>query len=332
MLDLSFPTSLDGFTRSICTSFETPSGPAKRVEGLTLMLPLDSRNLVTVSQPALSAVILTSEIGDRTFLIAAILSMHHPRVTIFAAALSALGVMSFLSALLGNILPGLLPKQYTTAAAAILFFVFGAKMLREGLEMEGGEAGREKMEEEMREVQKEVQEVEEEVIGRPGGLALDEAEEGRSMLRGSPSDAEEGGLPTPVVSGSSSNGRGGRQAKDALNSVSEGIKNLAQLLFSPIFIQAFVLTFLAEWGDRSQITTIALGAAHNVWIVTMGTTLGHSICTGGAVLGGRWISQHISIKHVTLGGAVLFLIFGVMYSYEAIYFVEEAAAPTSALA
>jgi translation elongation factor EF-1beta len=137
--------------------------------------------------------------------------MHHPRVTIFAAALSALGVMSFLSALLGNILPGLLPKQYTTAAAAILFFVFGAKMLREGLEMEGGEAGREKMEEEMREVQKEVQEVEEEVIGRPGGLALDEAEEGRSMLRGSPSDAEEGGLPTPVVSGSSSNGLGGHQ-------------------------------------------------------------------------------------------------------------------------
>lgn len=186
--------------------------------------------------------------------------MHHPRVTIFAAALSALGVMSFLSALLGNILPGLLPKQYTTAAAAILFFVFGAKMLREGLEMEGGEAGREKMEEEMREVQKEVQEVEEEVIGRPGGLALDEAEEGRSMLRGSPSDAEEG-LPTPVVSGNTSS-RDGRKAKEALNSVSEGIKNLAQLLFSPIFIQAFVLTFLAEWGDRSQITTIALGAAH----------------------------------------------------------------------
>ncbi|GAA5988056.1 hypothetical protein JCM10908_002047 [Rhodotorula pacifica] len=291
MLDLSFPTSLDGFTRSI-------------------------------------SVILTSEIGDRTFLIAAILSMHHPRVTIFAAALSALGVMSFLSALLGNILPGLLPKQYTTAAAAILFFVFGAKMLREGLEMEGGEAGREKMEEEMREVQKEVQEAEEEVIGRPGGLALDDAEEGRGMLRhggggGSPSDSE--GLPTPVISGIS-NGHHlprGRQAKEALNSVSEGVKNLAQLLFSPIFIQAFVLTFLAEWGDRSQITTIALGAAHNVWIVTMGTTLGHSVCTGGAVLGGRWISQHISIKHVTLGGAVLFLIFGVMYSYEAIYYVEE---------
>ncbi|BGP32857.1 GCR1-dependent translation factor 1 [Rhodotorula toruloides] len=276
MIDLSFPTSTDGFTRAI-------------------------------------SVILTSEIGDRTFLIAAILSMHHPRITIFAAALSALGVMSFLSALLGNILPNLLPKRYTTAAAAILFFVFGAKMLREGLEMEGGEAGREKMEEEMREVQKEVEEAEEEVTGRPTGVALGDMEEGRTST-----PAPDGELPQPVTSRSRRN-----SVSKTKDSALAGIKNLAQLLFSPIFIQAFILTFLAEWGDRSQITTIALGAAHNVWVVTVGTTLGHSVCTGGAVLGGRWISQHISIKHVTLGGAVLFLIFGVMYSYEAYTFTEE---------
>lgn len=56
MLDLSFPTSLDGFTRSICTSLSRTPDPAEHLGGLTLMLPFDSRNLVTVSQPALSAV------------------------------------------------------------------------------------------------------------------------------------------------------------------------------------------------------------------------------------------------------------------------------------
>lgn len=31
-------------------------------------------------------------------------------------------------------------------------------------------------------------------------------------------------------------------------------------VWSRIFLQAFTLTFLAEWGDRSQLTTIVLAA------------------------------------------------------------------------
>lgn len=33
-----------------------------------------------------------------------------------------------------------------------------------------------------------------------------------------------------------------------------------QAVFSPIFVEAFVLNFLAEWGDRSQIATIGAQA------------------------------------------------------------------------
>jgi len=97
----------------------------------------------------------------------------------------------------------------------------------------------------------------------------------------------------------------------------QGARNLLQLCFGPAFVQAFVLTFLGEWGDRSQIATIALGANHNVYLVTLGTVIGHGACTSLAVLGGRYLSTKISVKHVTFGGAALFLIFAILYFHEA---------------
>lgn len=53
-----------------------------------------------------------------------------------------------------------------------------------------------------------------------------------------------------------------RSKKSWHEDVKEGVRNALQLLTSPVFAQAFVLTFLGEWGDRSQITTIAMGGAH----------------------------------------------------------------------
>ncbi|EER14265.1 conserved hypothetical protein [Perkinsus marinus ATCC 50983] len=38
------------------------------------------------------------------------------------------------------------------------------------------------------------------------------------------------------------------------------------------------MTFLAEWGDRSQISTIALASSKNPVGVTIGGVLGHCIC------------------------------------------------------
>ena len=75
-----------------------------------------------------------------------------------------------------------------------------------------------------------------------------------------------------------------------------------------------------------------------MYLVTAGTVIGHSFCTALAVIGGRYVSTKISVKHgasqcifflaclrlilpsflpVTLGGAALFLLFGIIYLYEA---------------
>jgi hypothetical protein len=43
------------------------------------------------------SVILVSEIADKTFFIAAIMAMRHPRVIVFAGAITALAIMTILS-------------------------------------------------------------------------------------------------------------------------------------------------------------------------------------------------------------------------------------------
>lgn len=54
--------------------------------------------------------IVVSEIGDKTFLIAAIMATRHSRMTVFAGALASLVVMSILSAAMGRVILGLIPK------------------------------------------------------------------------------------------------------------------------------------------------------------------------------------------------------------------------------
>ena len=78
-----------------------------------------------------------------------------------------------------------------------------------------------------------------------------------------------------------------------------------------VLMQAFTLTFLAEWGDRSQIATIALAAAKDPIGVTIGGIIGHSICTGVAVIGGRMLAARISERMVAYVGGSLFLCFSV---------------------
>ena len=76
-----------------------------------------------------------------------------------------------------------------------------------------------------------------------------------------------------------------------------------------VFSQTFTLTFLAEWGDRSQIATIALAAHKDLLGVVVGGLLGHALCTGLAVLGGKMLASRISERQVSVVGGTLFLLF-----------------------
>jgi putative Ca2+/H+ antiporter (TMEM165/GDT1 family) len=77
----------------------------------------------------------------------------------------------------------------------------------------------------------------------------------------------------------------------------------------PLVLEACTLTLAAEVGDRSQLATIALGAAQNPFGVALGGTLGHCCATGLAVLGGSFISKYFSERVIGLVGGTLFLVF-----------------------
>ncbi|KAM3421036.1 hypothetical protein BST61_g1455 [Cercospora zeina] len=244
--------------------------------------------------------IIFSEIGDKTFLVAALMAMRHARLLVFSAAISALIAMTVLSAVLGHAFPTLLPKKFTTFAAAILFFVFGAKSLKEGLEM-SKDAG---IGEELREVEQELEEKEHSMRKRGNSksdksLSAYEIEAGRGRGKGELS---------PPLSRSPS--------PPSRSSGGAGLENLLSLVLSPAWVQTFIMTFLGEWGDRSQIATIAMAAGQDYWLVTLGAIFGHACCTGVAVIGGRALAGRVSMRVVTIGGAVAFLVFGCIYLYE----------------
>ena len=214
--------------------------------------------------------IVGSEIGDKTFFIAAILSMKHSPVVVFTGAICALFVMTVLSTGMGLILPSLLSKEITHYACICLFIVFGVRLLHDVFTSEDN--GTEESEE--------LKEVELEIAERDGHASPS------SRIRSTDS----------------------KHTHHKNASIKEWFNACES---RRIAIQSFIMTFLAEWGDRSQIATIALASSKDPFGVTIGGVFGHCLCTGLAVIGGRLLASRISEKHVNLAGGCMFLFFAI---------------------
>lgn len=193
--------------------------------------------------------ILVTELGDETFIIAAIMAMRHPRLVVYIGAMSALLSMTVISTALGYALPNLISRQATQHAATALYTFFGMRLLWIAWR------------------------------SKPHASNQDEVEEVEAKLEASEQQPQ------------------------------TQLQRILNRLCTPVFLEALILTFLAEWGDRSQIATITLAATYNPYGVTAGAILGHSICTGTAVLGGQLLAMRISQRTVALSGGILFLLF-----------------------
>ena len=221
--------------------------------------------------------ILVCEIGDKTFFLAMVMAMKYNQMVVFVGSYGALAVMTVLSTIFGAFITVLIQSKLITGViVAALFFFFGGKMIHEAYNHPDSEEENE----ELKEVMEELKEMEEKIEDRLSGT------------QGLRPVGNEGVVTSP---GKPKRGTG------------------AMMIPSQIILtQAFTMTFLAEWGDRSQIATISLAVSDNAVMVTLGALLGHFLCTGAAVKLGEWISHRVKEKTILYVGGIVFILSGLI--------------------
>lgn len=205
--------------------------------------------------------IFFSELGDKTFFIAALLAARNSAAVVFAGTFGALAVMTIVSVILGrtfHYIDGILPFSFggtdlpiDDIAAVGLLVYFGVTTL-----IDASSSDSQKVEEEQKEAE----------------LAVSEF---------------------------SGNGAGILAAASTV-------------------ISTFVLVFVAEWGDKSFFSTIALAAASSPLGVVGGALVGHGVATLLAVAGGSLLGTFLSEKVIAYTGGVLFLVLAGMTLIEII--------------
>lgn len=210
---------------------------------------------------------IATELGDKTFMIAAVLAMRYNRLIVFAGACGALLVMTVLSVCIGVAVPALLPRIYTHYAAGILFAYFGCKLLMEARAATG--TGEHK---ELAEAETELREQGFVSGAAPTPLTDRDEENGGG---GEATGATAGGVSSRASSvaseksDTSADAAAGDTDPDAKTTAGKRAaagavgRGFSMAKDWPILTQAFTITFLAEWGDRSQIATIAMAAAQD---------------------------------------------------------------------
>lgn len=87
------------------------------------------------------------------------------------------------------------------------------------------------------------------------------------------------------------------------------------------FSTPFILSIIAEFGDKTQLAIIALTARYgSPSLVFLGAILGLSLITAIGVILGCKLSNLFSDEKIDLGTSVLFIIIGIVFLFEALFF------------
>lgn len=227
------------------------------------------------------SLIFLSELGDKTFFITALLAMRLGKWVTFFGATTALALTSIISVAIGvmfNAVPEAMKQSWPVGE---YFGRFGEYSLYVT-------------------ICSNVRLVEMLLIG-PTGVALLLIFGFRSLR-----DA----WLSPTNPGSSSADEELADAEETLRNAEKRGK-VTPKNFLKSFVEVVSLIFVGEWGDRSMLATIALGAAQSPAGVASGAIAAHAIAASLAILGGALAGKYISEKGIQFVSGTLFILFAV---------------------
>lgn len=78
------------------------------------------------------------------------------------------------------------------------------------------------------------------------------------------------------------------------------------------FIKAFLLVFVAEMGDKSQLLSLAFATKYKLSTVMVGIALGIGLNHGLAIIAASFIANYLELDYIKMLAALVFLVFGLL--------------------
>ena len=82
------------------------------------------------------------------------------------------------------------------------------------------------------------------------------------------------------------------------------------------FWLVFSTFFMAEFGDKTMLSTITLASTHPFLPVWIGSTIGMVISDGLAIIAGKMLGAKLPEKAIKIGASAIFFLFGIFGMYE----------------
>jgi putative Ca2+/H+ antiporter (TMEM165/GDT1 family) len=215
-----------------------------------------------------------AELFDKTWFVALLMAMNHPKNVVFWACYLALVAHTLIAACFGYVVSRAMPIQTLHFVAAGMYGIFAMLYAKDFYSADPSG----------------------DVIAAGKEEASEAITNDDNYGSASPDSSGKGGNTSSDVSGKGKRGMVGNQVR-----------------WTKIFSKCFIAMFIAEWGDRTQIAMIGQHASQPLIPVCIGSLAAFFLLTASAVMAGAVLSdKRVSERGVYFISTISFTVFAAL--------------------